>query len=153
VRHDSDALYNLYQVSLAGVYDIQLLELATRACSSAETCHLNGLKQSIESHLPQPSQEWVQVKEAGIALFAPERGGRSEVFDVRPLDPRLIAYCAQDVALLFQLEVLLRRRMGAQHMINWGGRITAESAERVKLAYLSSFDFQGPHMELAPRGW
>jgi exonuclease 3'-5' domain-containing protein 1 len=152
VRQDSNVLYNLHQVSLAGVYDIQLLELATRACGSGRSRYLNGLKRSIEDYLPQP-REWKQVKEAGLALFTPERGGRFEVFDERPLDPRLIAYCAQDVALFFQLEEVLRRKMGAEQVARWEDKIIAESAERVGLAYDPSFDFQGPHMALAPKGW
>ena len=41
---------------------------------------------------------WKKVKEAGNRLFAPEKGGSYNIFETRPLDPRILAYCAQDVA-------------------------------------------------------
>jgi len=158
VRNDSDALYNLHQVSLAGIYDLQLLELAARLSNSPfqkkrSDGFVNGLKRSIQGYLPHPSREWAQAKEAGRKLFAPELGGRYEVFEDRPLDPRLMAYCAQDVALLFQLEDVLKRQLGDQKALMWEDKIVAESGERVKLAYSPSWNGQGRHMAVAPAGW
>ena len=37
------------------------------------------------------------TKEAGKRLFAPELGGSFAVFEVRPLAPALVKYCAYDV--------------------------------------------------------
>jgi exonuclease 3'-5' domain-containing protein 1 len=156
VRNDSDALYNLHQVSLAGIYDLQLLELVARVSFQNKRSNrfVNGLKRSIQEYLPQgPGREWAQAKEAGRKLFAPELGGRYEVFEDRPLDPRLVAYCSQDMVLLFQLEDALRRRLGGGQVLVWEDKITAESAERVKVAYSPLFNGTGRHMALAPTGW
>ena len=48
VRNDADALWALYQVGLAGVTDIQLLENASRA---GDKTYLHGLDKSIQSSL------------------------------------------------------------------------------------------------------
>ena len=152
VRNDSDALYNLHRVTLANVYDLQLLELAKRVARSENTRFLNGLRRTIGAHITQ-SAEWQRAKEAGGALFAPEKGGRYEVFEERPLDPRLIAYCAQDVTLLFELEDVLKSAMGYQALGKWESMIVAESAERVKVAYDPSYVPNGRHKALPPSGW
>ncbi|KAF7313828.1 3'-5' exonuclease domain-containing protein [Mycena chlorophos] len=161
VRNDSDALYNIFGVSLGNVYDLQLLELATRASNPAARHRIParfvvGLGLALEEHVAptRPSTEtnrWARVKEQGEALFAPERGGRYEVFSERPLTPALIEYCAQDVALLHELEVGLRRRgMGAG---NWEQRIVIESAARVWRARQLLSVPRGPDEALAPVNW
>ena len=152
VRNDSDALYNLHRVRLANVFDLQLLELATRATQNKPTRFLHGLKKSIGQYLIT-SKEWALVKDAGCALFAPELGGRYEVFKQRPLDPRITAYCAQDVALLFQLEDALKMKIGHRALGSWENRIVTESAERVKVAYDPFYQPNGRHKAIAPFGW
>jgi len=148
----------LHQVSLAGVYDLQLLEFAARVSSPSSrnkrsNRFVNGLKRSIEGYLPQSGREWAESKEAGRKLFAPELGGHYEVFEARPLDPRLVAYCSQDVSLLFQLEDVLRVKLGAMQALVWENKIISASAERVKVAYNPSFKGKGRHMAIAPAGW
>ncbi|EDR10536.1 uncharacterized protein LACBIDRAFT_189721 [Laccaria bicolor S238N-H82] len=147
VRNDADALYNLYGVNLMGVYDLQLLELAVRHSLRRQTRLLNGLSKSIKSYLTPPV-EWEPVKEAGSRLFKPEFGGSYSVFEERPLDPRIVAYCAQDVTLLFALEETLRRSFG-RFGSNWEDRIVAGSALRVSLAK-GAYEGKGRHMALAP---
>ena len=152
VRNDSDALYNLHRVTLANTYDLQLLEWATRRTLSHDTRFLHGLKRSIGMNVTPP-REWQVVKNAGCALFAPELGGRYEVFEQRPLDPRLIAYCAQDVTLLFELEDALKKKMGYVALGKWENKIVAESAERVKVAYNTAYIPNGRHKTLPPAQW
>lgn len=152
VRNDSDALYNLHRVTLAGIYDLQLLEWATRRTLSQGTRFLHGLKRSIGMYVTAP-REWKTVKDAGCALFAPGLGGRYEVFEQRPLDPRLIAYCAQDVTLLFELEAALKKKMGYTEIVKWENKIVAESAERVKVAYNPAYIPNGYHKTLPPFEW
>merc|ERR1711862_191003 len=43
------------------------------------------------------------IKLAGVALFAPEKGGKLEVWRMRPLPEVLVKYCAQDVVHLFAM--------------------------------------------------
>ncbi|KAJ6498592.1 ribonuclease H-like domain-containing protein [Mycena vitilis] len=158
VRNDSDALYNLFGVTLANVYDLQLLEIAVRSSKAGRPPRfVKGLVPSLETYVaPLKSQtvvrEWARVKEVGLRLFAPERGGRYEVFEDRPLSPGLAEYCVQDVALLHELEAVLRRMLGTQGK-NWDQRVVAESAVRVGVAYRANYVPRGPDKALAPTNW
>ncbi|KAF5967345.1 3'-5' exonuclease [Fusarium bulbicola] len=149
VRNDSDALYGNYQIKLAGIYDLQLMELATRSIS--RRC-ITGLSKCIERDAPMSIQErldWVRTKEGGLRLFAPEKGGRYEVFNERPLPDAIKFYCAQDVQILPRLWAYYDNKMGQR----WRERMIAESRARVKLSQSSTFNGKGRHMALAPTGW
>ena len=131
-RNDSDALYNLYGVNLNNVYDLQLLELANRLSKGQKPRFLKGLKKSTEEHLViDPG--WRAIKEQGISLFVPSRGGHYEIFEKRPLDPRLVAYCEQDVTVLIKLGKALIDQMGMKWK-DWELRIYNGSISRVALA-------------------
>jgi exonuclease 3'-5' domain-containing protein 1 len=96
VRNDSEALFSHFHINLAGIQDIQLMELATRNFS--KRC-VNGLSKCIERDLPLNAGEretWKRAKERGLELFAPERGGSYEVFNARPLPKEIKLYCIQD---------------------------------------------------------
>lgn len=100
MRNDSDALYSHFGIKLAGVQDLQLMELATR---SFPRRRVNGLARCIENDAPMTAaerQRWKATKQKGVDLFAPERGGSYEVFNVRPLAEDIIQYCVEDVRLL-----------------------------------------------------
>ncbi|KAL2636412.1 hypothetical protein R1flu_007891 [Riccia fluitans] len=80
VRKDSDALYSHFGIDLAGIHDIQLMELATRTFSKQ---YLSGLAKCMENDLfptmtYTEKRHWREVKEAGIRLFSSERGGSYE---------------------------------------------------------------------------
>ncbi|KAJ7705575.1 ribonuclease H-like domain-containing protein [Mycena rosella] len=155
VRNDSDALYNLFGVTLANVYDLQLLEVAVRSSKPGRPPRfVKGLVSSLETYVaPLKSsavvRDWTRVKEAGLLLFAPERGGRYEVFEDRPLPAALKEYCAQDVALLHELESALSRNIGR----NWDQRVRTESAVRVAFAKKSNYTPRGPDKALVPTNW
>lgn len=151
MRNDSDALYNLYGVCLAGVYDLQLLELAVRLSRGARVRFLSGLKAAITTHTTPP-RGWARTKDAGHALFAPERGGAYAVFERRPLGAVLEAYCAQDVALLFALERGMRGAMGPVGR-DWEARIGAESRVRVARSKEPGYNGKGKDQARAPVGW
>lgn len=77
VRNDSDALYNQFEVYLQGVVDLQLMEWKIRTRAKK---YLNGLARCLEnlfaqSHMIVEAAEWRRAKQAGLQLFAPERGG------------------------------------------------------------------------------
>nr|GAT58912.1 predicted protein [Mycena chlorophos] len=163
VRNDSDALYNLFGISLANVYDLQLLELAFRATRPGSTRaprFLTGLLRALEEHVaPSKSfavtRQWTRIKEAGLKLFAPDKGGRYEVFAERPLAPELIDYCAQDVAFLHDLDAAMRSRVGttAYARGNWEKRIRAESMVRVGYSRQRYYVARGPEKAIAPANW
>jgi exonuclease 3'-5' domain-containing protein 1 len=158
VRNDSGALVNLFGVTLANVYDLQLLEIAVRSSNSIRPPRfLKGLKGSLETYVaPLKSaaviKSWSRVKVAGLNLFAPEHGGRYEVFEDRPLKPALIEYCGQDVALLHELETAMTNQMGRNGR-NWERRIRTESAARVALARSAGYVPRGSDKALAPVNW
>lgn len=148
VRADADALWNLYGVKVANVYDLQLLEVAMKRSLGNTSPYVTGLGTVIEVYLGAPG-EWKKVKEEGIKLFLPHFGGAYEIFEQRPLDPRIIAYSAQDVALLFDLRRILEGRMGVL-MPNWKNGVIQASPDREAEAR-QPYQGKGRHRAIAPR--
>ncbi|KAF8986382.1 ribonuclease H-like domain-containing protein, partial [Cyathus striatus] len=135
VRCDSDALYNLYGLEMENVYDVQILEVAYRRSQNAKNVkYVMGLGKSVDTYLCMP-WSWQRVKDAGRQLFAPELRGSYEVFEHRPLHPKFVKYCAQDVTILFDLlDVLQDRMSNVYYARGWDRRIRAASAARSNLA-------------------
>ncbi|KAK5128640.1 hypothetical protein LTR08_003949 [Meristemomyces frigidus] len=145
VRNDSDALYSLFGVQLAGVRDIQLLELASRRYHKR---YVRGLADCIKEDCPlseQSRRAWQETKTAGIAMFDPKIGGSYEVFDVRPLDPKILEYCVQDVRYLPLLTSLFERRLNAQ----WRRKAERETARRLEESRKSDYKPNGQHKKFA----
>ncbi|KAI9756535.1 MAG: hypothetical protein M4579_003794 [Chaenotheca gracillima] len=150
VRNDSDALYSHYQINLAGIQDIQLLEIASRGYNRR---HIFGLSKCIDKDLPLTSDEkqtWKDVKEVGVKLFAPERGGSFEVFNVRPLSKKIEAYCVQDVQFMPKLWDHYTLRMGKVSP-TWVKKVEVATVARVRESQQPGFNGKGQHMALAPR--
>ena len=146
IRNDSDALYSLYGVKVAGICDIQLMELATRSFS--KRC-INGLAKCIERDLLmtlKERQDWMITKERGVRLFAPERGGSYEVFNTRPLPDIIREYCMQDVQLLPRLWLHYSLKMTHQ----WGKKVEQATQDRIQLSQSASYNGKGRHMALGP---
>ena len=150
MRNDADALFNIYGIELANVYDLQLADVASRRSRNISTQYVNGLARCIE-HYVSPPNTWKEVKEAGNRLFAPEKGGSYTVFETRPLDPRILAYCAQDVALMFRLEAAMKSTIAGQKGKDWEERILLGSADRVAKSKSPTYDGRrGRHHAIAP---
>ena len=125
---------------------MQLADVAYRRSRNISTQYVSGLSRCIEQHVGPPS-EWRRIKEAGNRLFSPEKGGSYTIFERRPLDPRMIEYCAQDVALMFQLEAAMKRKIRGT---GWEQRILLGSSNRVAESKSSSYSGQGRHRAIAP---
>ena len=146
VRNDSDALYSLFGIRIQGVIDLQLLEFATRRVRGR---FLKGLAKCISEDAPpgwREHSEWEQVKQAGKRLFAPEKGGRYEVFVERPLSSALLKYCAQDVSMMPKLLSTYGARLTSQQA--W--KVHAEALERIALSQSPDFNCKGRHMAVGP---
>ena len=148
VRNDSDALYNLYSVYMRGVVDVQLMELRTRTGSRRL---LNGLARCLEGYFKSARMvvealEWNEAKQAGLRLFAPERGGSYEVFNARPMRQAIVDYCIQDVTFLPDLYDLYAQGLTPF----WKRRLDAEALRRVAVCQQQSYLPQGRHKVLAP---
>ena len=150
VRNDSDALYNLHGVYLQGVVDLQLMELTTRLRSRRL---LNGLGRCLESYFAKSQMileaaEWTQAKQAGLWLFAPERRGNYEVFNVRPMRQAIIDYnyCIQDVTFLPMLYDDYSQNLSP----TWVMKLDREAQRRVAVCQQSSYLPHGRQKVLAP---
>ncbi|KAH8593887.1 ribonuclease H-like domain-containing protein [Bisporella sp. PMI_857] len=148
VRNDSDALFHHFSIKLAGIQDLQLMELATRRVQLYRK-YLFGLSKCVERELSlsmAESREWKDVKERGLNLFAPERGGSYEVFNIRPLPDAVVQYCIQDVQFMPKLWLRYHSKMAD----SWRVKVQEASRERVALSQTKSYNGNGQHMALAP---
>ncbi|KAL4780329.1 ribonuclease H-like domain-containing protein [Aspergillus varians] len=149
VRNDSDALYAHFGVRLAGIQDIQLLELATRSGSRR---FVNGLARSIERDAGLTWSEastWKDIKDNGRRLFAPELGGSYEVFNARPLSEAIIRYCAQDVQILPKLWAVYNGKLSWR----WEEKIQVATRDRINVYFQAGYTGVGRHMAQSPQGW
>lgn len=146
VRNDSAALYHNYGIRLAGTQDLQLMELATRTRSRV---HLQSLAQCIERDAALSFSELNNsraVKEAGKKLFAPEKGGRYEVFNERPLAEEMRAYCVQDVVYMPKLWTVYSTKLSPE----WKDEVDNETEKRIASSMSASFNGKGNHMRYGP---
>ncbi|KAL2812004.1 ribonuclease H-like domain-containing protein [Aspergillus granulosus] len=149
VRNDSDALYAHFGVHLAGIHDIQLLELATRSGSRR---FINGLARCIECDANltwSETREWKDIKNSGRRLFAPELGGSYEVFNARPLSKDIVKYCAQDVRILPKLWRIYNDKLG----MRWKEKIEVATQDRINVCFQASYTGVGRDMARSPPGW
>jgi exonuclease 3'-5' domain-containing protein 1 len=101
VRSDCDALKHQYGVTLAGALDLQVLYVTVRAKAAS---YLPGMKKVLEDTLSRSEKMRLDgLKNQGKDLFAPEKGGRYEVWKDRPLNPILVEYASEDVRQLFKI--------------------------------------------------
>ena len=146
VRNDSDALYSHFQIGLRGVIDMQLLEFATRPVHGK---FLKGLSKCVTETAAlswTESREFQKIKDAGSQLFAPEKGGRYEVFHERPLPTAIIDYCAQDVLIMPKLLMIY----GSQLPEYLATQVHSETLRRITLSQSSHFQGKGRHMAEGP---
>ncbi|KAJ5379259.1 exonuclease [Penicillium cosmopolitanum] len=146
VRNDSDALFAHYGIHLAGIHDLQSMELVTRSYSKK---FVTGLGKGIETDAPiTPTErlDWTRAKERGRELFAPECGGKYEVFNNRPLSQDILQYCCQDVEFLPTLWKTYDDKMTSKKR----ECVVKESIRRVNLSHMPNYDGKGRSRALAP---
>lgn len=146
VRNDSDALYSHFDINLAGVQDIQLLENAARPSNRR---YMNGLAKCIEMDTTMTSSEksdWKIVKEEGMKLFAPERGGSYEIFNTRPVPEQIRKYCVQDGLFLPRLWSTYSAKVSQA----WAAKVRLETLARVSLSQTVDYNGKGSHKALGP---
>ncbi len=106
-RSDNNALLHLFGVRLAGVVDLQLIDIAWRLARGERPASVSGLGWVLEKTdraglSPPECVEMATVKRAAQALFLPENGGGYEVWARRPLPEILLQYCT-DARTFFRL--------------------------------------------------
>ena len=138
VRNDSDALFAHFRISMQGIQDVQLLEVATRSfsrdrVSGLTTCIRNDARLS-----PKALAVWKATKQKGRSLFSPEDGGDFEVFNSRPIPQDIVDYCTQDVVYLPVLWKIYTQKIS----VKWMGKVQIETSERVLESQKASYE---PH--------
>ncbi|CAE6477468.1 unnamed protein product [Rhizoctonia solani] len=172
VRTDADNLFNVFDVALQGVIDLQLYELVGQPDSGifrldpSLVCVLqavrvgskrffNPLALSIMNDI-RPSgsaqQQWSDWISNGQKTVSPELGGNLRAWDERPLRQELVDYCLADVIYLPRLLQVYESKLGNKPL-EWRKKIEHEVQARLKLAEDFSFDSHGKHMARAPADW
>lgn len=142
IRNDSDALFSHYGISVDGIKDLQLMELATRKHSMT---FVAGLAKCVEKDSPistAAKAEWQRTKEAASRLYDPSKGGRYEVFNERPMRPEIVQYCARDVALLPGLYNVYNLKLGVPGNAFWQAQVRQATEDRIKLSQSPGYDGQ-----------
>ncbi|QRV86753.1 3'-5' exonuclease [Ceratobasidium sp. AG-Ba] len=151
VRNDADNLLNAHDISLKGVIDLQLYELAVRVGSKR---FFNPLSLSIMNDI-RPSEsaqkQWSDWINNGQKAISPDLGGDLRVWDERPLRPELINYCLADVVYLPRLLDVYEAKLASKP--EWRKKIELECQSRLKLAEDFAYEANGKLMARAPADW
>ncbi|CAJ1358822.1 unnamed protein product [Effrenium voratum] len=140
-RADADALYHRHGVTLRRAFDLQVLH-ALRY-SQTNDKYVKGLQRCLDDAGVVPlleRQRAAQIKKAGKQLFAPELGGRAEVWMERPLRQLLVEYAALDVKYLVEI-----KRLWSDTAASAVFRVTAA---RLQGAMLAPLPAKGQHMSV-----
>ena len=151
IRHDSDALFGLYGIRVSGIEDLQLMELASRNAFESKR-YVSGLAKCIQNYSQlswAEKREFQAVKERGVRLFDPARGGSYAVFEQRPLSAEVAKYCAQDVVHMPGLYDVF----GGKLCDYWKEEVKKETAARIALSQSVQGVGRGPQNALGPKGW
>ena len=90
-RNDSDALMHLYDVKLAGVLDLQLLEIVHRRKKGQRIEFLRGLKKCLDVYVSDRKIEGIKKK--GIEEIEDGKKKGVNIWAARPLSGELKEYC------------------------------------------------------------
>lgn len=101
---------------------------------------LAGLQDALKS-MPTLRIHGSKSRKQALPCFRQGKADRI-LFEERPLDPRILAYCAQDVALIFQLEAAMKRTTIVERSLgdSWDKRILFGSANRVAESKSPNYD-------------
>ncbi|KZL87249.1 3 -5 exonuclease [Colletotrichum incanum] len=146
VRNDSDALFHHFAVNLRGVEDVQLMENAARP---GRRCFVMGLEKCIDTYAqlsPSEKLRWKAVKEAGLKLCHPKKGGSYEVFNDRPIQALIETYCINDVQHLPQLREKFWRSLNNA----WREEVRVETRKRVWESQSKSYEPQSEKKKFGP---
>jgi exonuclease 3'-5' domain-containing protein 1 len=149
VRNDSDALFALFGVRLAGAVDIQLLELASREGEKHVLCGLAKCIEQEQALPPRALEQWQRTKKEVVKMFDPKLGGTYEVFNVRPLPQDLVEYCVGDVDFLPLLAKIYQSRLDC----HWLEKVRVETGKRLEESRSPKYQPHGRQKALGPNRW
>ena len=146
LRNDSDALFAHFQISLQGIHDVQLLEVATRSHSKDRLAGLTMCIKKDAQLTHEVSAAWKATKQKGLSHFAPKHGGSYEVFTYRPMLQDIIDYCTQDVLYLPLLWKIYSRKISTK----WTRKVQDETCKRIRVSQTASYEPHGKNKTLSP---
>lgn len=153
VRNDSDALSAHHQISLRGVIDIQLMELATRTYYRRYLASLAKCVEGDSAVAPAAKEHWRSVAQTfDLRRRSEELSGR-HIINIRPIDPLVLEFSKLRVVLLPHLWRAYSNKLRADGELFWRSKITFETEERVKLAKSASYDGDSKKKALGPWDW
>lgn len=154
VRMDADALYGQYGISLAGIIDLQLMELSARAArDEGSDGRLHSLARCLDRDFGLDLTEISRLTSArsrGKMLWDPELGGSYDVFETKSLSPEILAYCEANVLVMSRLFEVYNARLGNKVSLtekedHYACRVLKASQDRVAMA-------RGPPREATSKG-
>jgi exonuclease 3'-5' domain-containing protein 1 len=142
VRNDANALWFHYGVSLGGITDLQLLENASR---SDDKTYVRGLGKCVQNDLKlgfMKTNHWLRMKQNIKKVM------HTDIFSIRPMDPKTIEYCQNDIIYLPALREIYMARIKPE----WLTKAKEESEHRVTQARSPEYDPQSEGKKLGPWG-
>ena len=142
VRDDSNALFSECQISVAGIEDLKLMQLA---CRRGPKTFVAGLAECINEDITISAvqkSEWRRGKENVTRLIDPGKRGRYEVFSERPLHPDILQYCAKDVELFPKLYSQYDTKLRLPGEKFWRVQVQKATAEWIKHSQDLGYDGQ-----------
>lgn len=143
VRMDADALYAQFDITLAGIIDIQLMELSSRAKrNGGSDGRLHSLESCFDSAHGLDTAEadrFSAIRTRGKTLWNPALGGNFDVFETRPLHRDILTYCQANVQAMPRLFEGFNSRLGGKMELTekddyYASRVLKASKDRVMMA-------------------
>ncbi|KAH7019029.1 exonuclease [Ilyonectria destructans] len=146
VRNASHALFAHYRIVLKGTEDVQVMENAARPSGYRYLIGLEKMIQSFAPITPAEKQTWCAVKDKGMRLFHPSKGGTYEVFHQRPLNSDVVSYCANNVQFLPGL----RNTFWSGLSPSWKLRVVDATEARVRGSLAPRYNPQSEANKIGP---
>merc|ERR1719326_508846 len=105
-RNDVDALYHQFGIMPAGIFDLQLAEVADRRNRGLNVHFVQGLYKCLTQCPALQAEQKVfaeRINSLGKGLFEPMNGGDYGIFQQRPLNPVILVYAAHDSRYMLTL--------------------------------------------------
>jgi exonuclease 3'-5' domain-containing protein 1 len=152
IRNDSDALFSHFQISVDGIKDLQLMELATRKGSKDFVAVLAKCIEKDSTVSTAAKAEWQRTKEGASRLYDLKKGRRYKIFNERPMRPEIVQYCARDVALLPGLYNVYNAKLRLPGEKFWQVQVREATKDRIKLSQSPGYDGQAKIKVCGPWG-
>ena len=171
---DSEALYHQHGVSLTGVVNVQLIEVASRPHNhSLYRLQAYGRAVSMDAGLDWYDKAKMETAKGAKSLFIPRFGGSWDTLTTRPLAPALLDYCSGDMQYMSKLfkkysENLLAKdqlttvdttgmfdlahpaNFFENHHYHWTNKVVNESAERIRRSQQEGWNRENMLINVSP---